>query len=78
MKGGWAALLLAVAQRQERLRLSAVVGSVLAFAGVLLMSQVALDASISLTSILVALGAAAGSVPCSATSAIVHFPSAGR
>jgi drug/metabolite transporter (DMT)-like permease len=52
------ALLLAVAQRQERLRLSAVVGSVLAFAGVLLMSQVALDASISLTSILVAMGAA--------------------
>jgi drug/metabolite transporter (DMT)-like permease len=52
------ALLLAVAQRQEKLRLSAVVGSVLAFAGVLLMSQVALDASISLTSILVAMGAA--------------------
>ncbi|HSO49464.1 MAG TPA: DMT family transporter, partial [Acidimicrobiia bacterium] len=52
------ALLLAVAQRQERLRLSAVAGSVLAFAGVLLMSQVALDASISLTSILVAMGAA--------------------
>jgi drug/metabolite transporter (DMT)-like permease len=52
------ALLLAVAQRQEKLRLSAVVGSVLAFGGVLLMSQVALDASISLTSILVAMGAA--------------------
>jgi drug/metabolite transporter (DMT)-like permease len=52
------ALLLAVAQRQERLRLSAVIGSVLAFAGVLLMSQVALDDSISLTSILVAMGAA--------------------
>jgi drug/metabolite transporter (DMT)-like permease len=52
------ALLLAVAQRQERLRLSAVLGAVLAFAGVLLMSQVALDDSISLTSILVAMGAA--------------------
>jgi drug/metabolite transporter (DMT)-like permease len=52
------ALLLAVAQRQEKLRLSAVVGAVIAFAGVMLMSQVALNDSISLTSILVAMGAA--------------------
>jgi len=52
------ALLLAVAQRQERLRLSAVVGAVIAFIGVMLMSQVALNDSISLTSILFAMGAA--------------------
>ncbi|MDP9145785.1 MAG: DMT family transporter, partial [Actinomycetota bacterium] len=51
-------LLLVVVQRLERLRLSAVVGAVLAFGGVLLMSRVALDASISLTTILVAMAAA--------------------
>jgi drug/metabolite transporter (DMT)-like permease len=51
-------LLLVVVQRLERLRVSAVVGAVLAFGGVLLMSRVALDASISLTSILVAMAAA--------------------
>jgi drug/metabolite transporter (DMT)-like permease len=51
-------LLLVVVQRLERLRLSAVVGAVLALVGVLLMSQVAIDASVSVRSILVAMGAA--------------------
>jgi drug/metabolite transporter (DMT)-like permease len=51
-------LLLVVVQRQERLRAASVVGAVLAFVGVLLMSQIALDASVSLTSILVAMAAA--------------------
>ena len=51
-------LLLVMVQRLERLRRSALVGAVLAFAGVLLMSQVALDASISVVSILIALAAA--------------------
>lgn len=51
-------LLLVVVQRLERLRVTAVVGAVLAFVGVLLMSQFALDASVSLTTILVAMAAA--------------------
>ncbi len=51
-------LFLVVVQRLERLRLASVVGAVLAFVGVLMMSQVALDASISLASILVAMVAA--------------------
>lgn len=51
-------LLLAVVQRQERLRTSSVVGAVLAFVGVLLMSRIALDSSISLTSVLAAMAAA--------------------
>jgi len=51
-------LFLVVVQRLERLRPAAVVGAVLAFVGVLLMSQIALGASISLTSILVAMAAA--------------------
>ncbi len=51
-------LLLVVVQRLERLRASAVVGAVVAFVGVLLMSQVAVGDSISLTSILVAMAAA--------------------
>ena len=50
-------LLLAVAQRQERLRLPAVAGAVIALIGVLLMSRVALDASVSVGSLLAALGA---------------------
>lgn len=51
-------LLLVVVQRLERLRVSAVAGAVIAFVGVLLMSQIALDASISIGTILVAMGAA--------------------
>jgi len=51
-------LLLVVVQRLERLRASAVVGAVVAFVGVLSMSQVAVGDSISLTSILVAMAAA--------------------
>ena len=52
------ALLLAVVQRQERLRAPAVIGSLLAFIGVLLMSQVAIGDATSLVSILVAMAAA--------------------
>jgi drug/metabolite transporter (DMT)-like permease len=51
-------LLLVVVHRLEHLRLAAVVGAVLAFVGVLLMSQIALDAAVSMRSILVALAAA--------------------
>ena len=51
-------LLLVVVQRLERLRLSAVAGAVIAFVGVLLMSRIALDASISIGTILVAMAAA--------------------
>lgn len=51
-------LLLVVVQRLERLRLAAVAGAVLALAGVLLMSQIALDASVSVGTIMVAMGAA--------------------
>jgi drug/metabolite transporter (DMT)-like permease len=51
-------LLLVVVQRLERLRVSAVAGAVIAFVGVLLMSQIALDASISIGTILVAMAAA--------------------
>ena len=51
-------LLLVVVQRLERLRAAAVTGAVIAFVGVLLMSQIALDASISVTTILVAMAAA--------------------
>ena len=51
-------LLLVVVQRLERLRPAAVVGAMLALGGVLLMSQVALDASVSIGTILVAMGAA--------------------
>lgn len=51
-------LLLVVVQRLERLRFSAVAGAVIAFVGVLLMSRIALDASISIGTILVAMAAA--------------------
>jgi drug/metabolite transporter (DMT)-like permease len=51
-------LLLAVLQRQERLSMSPVIGAVLALAGVVLMSQVAINDSISPLSILAAMGAA--------------------
>jgi drug/metabolite transporter (DMT)-like permease len=51
-------LLLAVAQRQERLRLAAIAGSVLALGGVVLMSQAPLRESLPLLSVLAALGSA--------------------
>jgi drug/metabolite transporter (DMT)-like permease len=51
-------LFLVVVQRLERLRVSALLGAVVAFVGVLLMSQLALESSISPTSILVALAGA--------------------
>jgi drug/metabolite transporter (DMT)-like permease len=51
-------LLLAVLQRQERFSMSPVIGAVLALAGVILMSQVAINDSISPLSILAAMGAA--------------------
>lgn len=51
-------LLLAVLQRQERFSVSPVVGALLALAGVVLMSQIALDDSTPLLSILAAMGAA--------------------
>lgn len=51
-------LLLVVVHRLERLRAAAVAGAVIAFVGVLLMSQVALGSNISITTVLVAMGAA--------------------
>jgi len=51
-------LLLAVLQRQERFSMAPVVGSLLALAGVGLMSQIAIGAAISPLSILAAMGAA--------------------
>lgn len=51
-------LLLAVGQRQERLRLAAVAGTVLAFAGVAVMASAPLRESLPLVSVLAALGAA--------------------
>ena len=51
-------LLLAVGQGQERLRLAAVAGSVLALGGVVLMSQAPLRESLPLLSVVAALGGA--------------------
>jgi drug/metabolite transporter (DMT)-like permease len=53
-----ATLLLAVIQRQERLRVASTVGALLALAGVLLMSRAPLRESVPLVSILAALGSA--------------------
>jgi drug/metabolite transporter (DMT)-like permease len=53
-----ATLLLAVAQRQERLRAAAVAGTLLALAGVALISQAPLRASVPLLSLLAAVGSA--------------------
>jgi len=50
-------LLLAVLQRQERFSMSPVIGALLALTGVVLMSQVAVNDSVSLLSILAAMGA---------------------
>ncbi len=51
-------LLLAVVQRQERLRVPAIIGALVALVGVVSMSRVALGAAISPASLLAALGAA--------------------
>jgi drug/metabolite transporter (DMT)-like permease len=53
-----ATLLLAVAQRQERLRAGAVIGALIALVGVAVMSQAPLRESLPLLSLLAALGAA--------------------
>ena len=53
-----ATLLLAVLQGQERLRLAAVVGTLLALAGIALMSRAPLRESVPLLSLLAALGSA--------------------
>ena len=67
-----ATLLLAVAERQERLRAAAVAGAVLAFAGIAIMSQAPLRDSVPALSLLAALGSAF----CFAQAAIVvrRFP----
>jgi drug/metabolite transporter (DMT)-like permease len=51
-------LLLAVAERQERLRAAALLGSVVALAGVVVMSQAPLREAVTLLSVLAALGSA--------------------
>lgn len=67
-----ATLLLAVAERQERLRAAAVAGAVLAFAGIAIMSQAPVRDSVPALSLLAALGSAF----CFAQAAIVvrRFP----
>ncbi|MGH2573602.1 MAG: EamA family transporter [Actinomycetota bacterium] len=67
-----AALLLAVAQRQERLRLAAVVGTLLALAGVGVISGASLGESVPLLSLLAVLGG----VLCFAQAAVLvrRFP----
>jgi drug/metabolite transporter (DMT)-like permease len=67
-----ATLFLAVLQRQERLRTGAVVGGLVALAGIAVMSQATLSADIPALSLLAVLGAAS----CFAEAAILvrHFP----
>jgi drug/metabolite transporter (DMT)-like permease len=67
-----ATLLLAVAERQERLRAAAAAGAVLAFAGIAIMSQAPVRDSVPALSLLAALGSAF----CFAQGAIVvrRFP----
>ena len=67
-----ATLLLAVAQRQERLRLAAVIGTLLALAGVAVISQGPMGASVPLGSLL----AAVASAVCIAQAAVLvrRFP----
>jgi hypothetical protein len=55
-----ATLLLAVVQRQERLRVAAVVGTLLALAGIAVMSQAPLQGSVPLLSLLAIVGGGAG------------------
>ena len=68
-----ATLLLAVVQRQERLRVAAVVGTLLALAGIAVMSRAPLQGSIPLLSLL----ALVGSALCFAEAAVLvrRFPS---
>jgi drug/metabolite transporter (DMT)-like permease len=68
-----ATLLLAVAWRQERLRVAAVVGTLLALVGVVLMSRAPLREAVPLLSLL----AAVGSALCFAQAAVLvrRFPS---
>ena len=67
-----ATLLLAVAQRQERLRAAAVIGTLLALAGVAVISQGSVGASVPLASLL----AAVASAVCIAQAAVLvrRFP----
>jgi drug/metabolite transporter (DMT)-like permease len=67
-----ATLLLAVGQRQERLRLAAVVGALLALGGIAVMAQAPLRESVPLLSLVAAIGSAF----CFAQAAIVvrRFP----
>ena len=67
-----ATLLLAVAQRQERLRLAAVIGTLLALAGVAVITQGPMGASVPLGSLL----AAVASAVCIAQAAVLvrRFP----
>jgi drug/metabolite transporter (DMT)-like permease len=68
-----ATLFLAVLQRQERVRLGAVLGGVLALAGIAVMSNATLSAGVPVLSLLAVLGGAL----CFAQAAILvrHFPS---
>ncbi|MDP9207684.1 MAG: EamA family transporter [Actinomycetota bacterium] len=68
-----ATLLLAVVQRQERLRVAALVGSLLALAGIAVMSRAPLRESVPLLSLLALVGAAL----CFAEAAVLvrRFPS---
>jgi drug/metabolite transporter (DMT)-like permease len=67
-----ATLFLAVLQRQERLRLGAVVGGLIALAGIAVMSQATLSAEVPVLSLVAVLGGAL----CFAEAAILvrHFP----
>jgi drug/metabolite transporter (DMT)-like permease len=67
-----ATLLLAVLQRQERLRLGAVVGGLVALAGIALMSNATLEEGVPTLSLLAVLGGAL----CFAQAAVLvrHFP----
>jgi drug/metabolite transporter (DMT)-like permease len=67
-----ATLFLAVLQRQERLRLGAVVGGLIALAGIAVMSQATLSGDVPVLSLLAVLGGAL----CFAQAAVLvrHFP----
>ena len=67
-----ATLLLAVLQRQERFRVTALLGAILGLTGIVLMSRTSLPEAVALTSLL----AAAGSALCFAQAAVVvrRFP----
>lgn len=67
-----ATLLLAVVQRQERVRLGAVLGGLIALAGIAVMSDATLDAEVPVSSLLAVLGSAF----CFGEAAVLvrHFP----